>query len=152
MAAKQVIIKGDPIRKKAIANEAITPGHLLEFIGGSAATASELKKHATVGGNQGRRFADVEDYIGSGLSGAYASGDEVNYIVARPGDEIFALLKASENCGVDSLLESAGDGTLRVHVPQSAVGNTGILPNRIVGRAMDSSNVGTVARIRVEVV
>lgn len=153
MAAKQVIIKGvdgTGQRKRAIANEAITPGHLIEFITGSAATSGRVKKHATARGNQQRMFADVQDYIGQGLSTDYASGDEVNYVVAKSGDEVNALLKASENAGIGSLLESAGDGTLQVHTPSSAGGST-LYKNSIVGQALDSSNVATVARIRVEV-
>lgn len=150
MAVKCILIKGDPITKEAIANEAITPGHLLAFIGGSAATASQLKKHATARGNQNRMFALEQDFIGGNIADAYAANDVVNYVVARPGDEINALLKASENCGVGSLLESAGDGTLQIHTPASA-GAAPVQKNSIVGQALDSSNVGTVARIRVEV-
>ena len=158
MAAKQVIIKSEGTQIKAnIANESITPGHLIEFIGGSAATASQLKKHATAGGNAQKRFALEQDYIGGtgtaggALSKTYASGDEVNYLTAKTGDEINALIKASENVGVGSLLESNGDGTLRIHTPASA-GAAPVQANRIVAMALDSSNVGTVARVRVEVV
>ena len=151
MAVKQVLIKGNPIAKEAVGSEAITPGHLLEFLGGSAATASQLKKHATARGNcQPAMFANIQDYIGGGLSKAYASGDQVMYFVPRKGDEINALLKASENAGVGSYLESAGDGTLQVHTPASA-GAAPVQKESLVGRALDSSNVGTVARIRVEV-
>lgn len=146
-----IIIKGDAIHKDAIANETITPGDLLVFVGGSAATASQLNKHATAGGNAQKMFADLQDYIGGGLTKTYASGDQVNYVVARRGDEINARLAASENAGIGTYLESNGDGTLRVHVPQSNIGSANILPARLVAIALASSNVGSVARLRVEV-
>lgn len=151
MAVKQVIIKGDPIYKEAIANESITPGDLIEFIGGSAATASYVKKHATAAGNQGGMFAVVQDYIGGGLTKTYASGDQVIYVAAGRGDEINARLAANNNALVGSLLESNGDGTLRLHTPASAASASNYL-NKIVGQAMDPVNSGSTARVRVEVI
>lgn len=150
MAVKQVIIKGDPITKENIANESITPGDLLDFVGGSAATAAYLKKHATAGGNAQTRFALEQDYIGGGLSKTYASGDQVFYGVFRKGDEVNARLAASNNALVGSPLESNGDGTLRLHVPQSTASASNFL-DKIVGYALDPVNSGSVARIRVEV-
>ncbi len=152
----QIILKGDPVRKTAIANESITPGHLIQFVGGSAATGAYLKKHATAGGSLGgtrHAFALEQDYIGQTITKVYAQNDEVAYGVFRPGDEVYALLASGENVvAYETALESNGDGTLRAHVPQSAVGSTQIKLNRVVGFALDLVNASSGAsRIKVEV-
>lgn len=148
---KTVILKGDPIRKEGIAHAAITPGHLLNFY-----TDGTLQAHATAGGNAAPRFAVEEDFVGDDITTAYAAGDQVQYIVARPGDEVYAILTTSQTIKKGDALESAGDGTLRKHTAQ-AVAESGsasytIYTDAVVGYAAeDLTTTSAAARIRVEV-
>ena len=111
---KNVVVKGDPISKEATAAEAITPGHLVELN-----TSGNLKKHATAGGNAIPRFAVENSDIGDGVDDAYAQNDNVKFVVARPGDEIQALMAASQNIAIGDALVSNGDGTLKEYSAES---------------------------------
>ncbi len=155
----QIVIKGDPIHKEGIATESVTPGDLLDLVSGSAATVggthlvAYLRKHATAGGNASKAFALEQDYLGSvppavAIDKVYATNDQVFYGVFRPGDELFARIKASENVTYGAFLESNGDGTLRIALGGSAAAAQNA---RLVARALETSNVGTVARLIVEV-
>lgn len=156
----QIVIKGDPIIKEGIATESITPGDLLDYVAGSAATLNStyltpyVKKHAGAGRNAQARFALEQDYIGTTPPGViidktYANLDQVRYGHFRPGDEVFARLKASENVSYGAYLESAGDGTLRIASVASPASIDA--DSRIVCRALEASNSGSVARLIVEV-
>lgn len=153
----QIIIKGDPIHKEGIGTESITPGDLLDFQSGSAAApgahlTAYLKKHALVGGRAQKMFALEQDYIGSvppavSIDKTYANLDQVFYAVFRPGDEVFARLKANENVTFGDYLVSNGDGTLKAATISSAA----LLDGNLIGRALEPSNVSTIARLLVEV-
>lgn len=156
---KQIIIRGNvPEIKEGIATESITPGDLLDFVTGSAATAGTyltpyVKKHAISGGRASKMFALEQDYIGTlGGGGStapidktYANNDQVRYGVFQSGHEVYARLAASENVSFGTYLMSNGDGTLKV----SAGGSAG--DASIVARSLGISNVGSVARLIVEV-
>src|SRR5438552_1371698 len=155
----QILIKGEPILKEGIATETITPGDLLDFQSGSAATppgthlTAYLKKHAISGGNQSSMFALAQDYIGSVPPGilidkTYANRVTVFYGVFRRGDEVFARLAASQNVAYGDYLESNGDGTL---IAAGISSSASAQNTRLVARALEPSNVGTVARLIVEV-
>lgn len=150
MAPKTVLLKGDPIRKEAIAGGAITPGHLVDFDNNGA-----LVVHATAGGDAAPRFAIEEEFIGDGIDTAYAAGDQVQYVIARPGDEIYAILAAGQQITIGMALESAGNGTLRAHtqpvVDVGAAQDYSIATNAIVGYALENvTTVAAVARIKIE--
>lgn len=104
----KIVLKGDPIQKEGTATAvAITPGELLEWSGGL------LQAHATAGGNAQPMFAVENDQIGDGIDDDYAASAEVKYVVARPGDEVYAILEDGHNVAKGDPLESAGDGTLQ---------------------------------------
>jgi hypothetical protein len=159
-----IVLAGDPERpttKKAA--EAITPGHLLTFATGS--DAGKLKKHATAGGNATPAFA-LEDFTPDRhvttepIDTPYASGESVQWIVAEPGDLVYAWVPASAAAIVEGdFLESNGDGTLRKHTPP-AIDETGsstvtVYTKAIVGVAAEAvdnhSNSSSAVRIRVRV-
>lgn len=152
--SNRIIIRGEPAWREGIANETITPGHLIEPLGGSAATAGYFKKHATAGGsNVLPRFMLQEDYIGATIDATAASGDQIPYGIFKAGDEVNAWLASGQNVGVNQALESNGDGTLRAVIPQSAVGSTQIKTNQVVGYAKEPINASAAAaRIVVEVI
>lgn len=153
MAPKTVLLKGDPIRKEGIAGGAITPGHLIDFD-----SNGDLVVHATAGGNAQPRFAVEEEFIGDGIDTAYAEGDQVQYVVGRQGDEIYAILAKNMTIAKGAALESAGDGTLQAHTPvevdeEGTADAYSIYSDAIVAYALEAVTTTTVAtkRIRVEV-
>ncbi len=112
---KKIILKGDPIRKEDEAGGVITPGHLLNYD-----ASGDLVAHATAGGNAAPAFAVEQDFLGKTINDNYASEDRVQYVVARPGDEIYAFLAALQSVLKGAFLESAGNGSLREHSPSAA--------------------------------
>jgi len=137
MAYKTIPIKCFvPVRDEAIANAAITPGHLIELM-----STGKVKVHATAGGPVKGAFFAVEDELqGNEIGTAYSSGDLVQYNHFRAGDRVYALLANGNNVAIGDLLESAGDGTLQKWIADnSAAPNQN---NQIVGiarSALDTS-------------
>lgn len=89
------------------ANVAITPGQLLDF-----AANDRLIVHGTSGGYAGRLFALELDFVGNGVSTAYASGDRVVYADCAPGTVIWAHLASGQNVARGAYLMSDGAGFL----------------------------------------
>jgi len=153
MATRTIFVVGNGIPKEAKASGAITPGHLVEI---TSAAVDTVLVHATAGGSVvARLFAVEDDLQGKDIDDAYATGTNVLYRAAEPGEEVNALIQNGQNIAKGDLLESAGDGTLRLHVPDSeAASNVG---SAIVGKAQeasdmsDSSSVDPSGRCRVEV-
>lgn len=142
-----IVLKGNPPQFEGKAAEAITPGMLLEFN-----TSGDLIKHDSAGGNLAAMFAIENSLQGDEVGDAYASGARVQYVHARPGDEIQAYLYDGESVSINDFLESAGNGYLRkAHDTES----DDIYNNNIVGVALEtldlSSALGT-TRIRIRVV
>lgn len=124
---------------------AITPGHLIKLTT-DVGTDNEKKGrqlivHGTVGGPAERAFALEDALQGKTIDDAYASGDLVFYILAEPGDVVYAWLDAGESVTPADFLQSAGNGRLekvtgsnaRLAVPLETVVNneSGDVPVRI---------------------
>ena len=103
--------------------------------------------HATAGGSCQKLFALEDELQGKIVTDAYSSGDIVQFHVAQRGDEVQAILKASENVAIGDALESAGDGTLQKYVANTA----DIYVNNIVAYALEASNTGSAVFLAVEV-
>lgn len=151
---RTIVLKGDPLRYEGVANAAITPGHLIEEM-----STGKLRKHATAGGNAAKLFAIENALEGQEVGDDYSAADQVQYVAARPGDEIQAWLADGENVSIGDPLESNGDGTLRKHTPRvessALAGQTEYL-NVIVGFAREALNLAattslTDTRIRIRV-
>jgi hypothetical protein len=147
MAANPTIsLKGRPKRIEALAAEAITPGHLIQYN-----SSSKFIKHATAAGSQSRMFAAENEVFGDGIDVAYANNDNVLAWQCFPGDEINALVAAAASAiVVGDYVESAGDGTVR-KVATSA-GTSQASRNSTVGQALealDNSGGGAAARLRI---
>lgn len=123
----------------------ITPGHLLKLNSSGAVIA-----HNVAGGPALRMFAVENEFAGKGVDDNYSSGEKVQVWFPQPGDEVYALLKASQNVSIGDFLESAGDGTLQKYSAASA--GVAEWASNIVGVALVASNVGSVARIKVKVI
>ena len=100
-----IILRGDAYTSREDrCNEAITPGHLLDF-----AANDRLIRNATEGGRS-RMFALEADYVGNGVAVAYASGDRVPYADCAPGVILWAHLASGQNVARGAAL--MGDSTV----------------------------------------
>ena len=108
MAAKTIILKGHGVRREAVANAAITPGHMVEIM-----STGKVKVHATSEGWGAKMFAVEDDLQGKDIATAYSAGAPCQYNVMAPGDEVYAILANGENAAIGDKLVSAGDGTLK---------------------------------------
>jgi len=150
MAYKKVVVAGNPKYKEAKANAAITPGHLVERM-----STGNVRVHATGGGSCQKMFAIEDSGRGKTIDDAYEAAQQAQLAICQPGDEIYALLYNGEHAYKHSLLESQGDGTLRVVDADASWG--AIALNSIVGEALEevdmsgSSGEDPSARILIEI-
>lgn len=139
MARRTIILMGEPkVSEDWAAGGAITPGMLIERNGSGLMVA-----HATAGGAAAYDFAMERDEMGKDIDQAYASGDYVKTAHCHAGMRVNALIANGVNAAVNSKLESAGNGTLRVFT-------TGV----IIAQALEAVNntSGANARLRVEII
>lgn len=111
---KSILIKGDGIRIERLANEAITPGELLDVD-----ADGEWIPHGGAGGNATPIFAMENEQIGGGVDDDIAANDQCQALVAWRGSVIYAWLKDGENVADGDELESDGAGALRAHTAPS---------------------------------
>ncbi len=153
---KTIILKGSGIRKEAIADGAITPGHLVYL-----KSTGKVGVHASATGHAQIAFAVEDDLQGKAIETAYTTATLVQYEVMQRGSEVYAILKDGENVAIGDPLESAGNGELQKHVTDlhtdSSDTYTGANIGTIVGYAMtavdmsDSTDADPSPRIVVEV-
>ena len=140
-----VILKSfnNAVREEAICDGTPLPGHLLKIV-----STGHFAVHATAGGNAQKRFAIEDELQGKDITTAYTVSTLCQAVIAQSGEFIQARLKASENVAIGDYLESAGNGTLQVVTADSA----DLYNQNVVAVAREASNVGTVARIAVQIV
>lgn len=114
---------------------AVNPGMLLELT-----SAGLVQAHSTAGGNVLPMFALEDELQGNGIGDAYAVSGKIQVWIPTRGDQVQAILADGENASVGDLLESNGDGYLRVHVPVTADSDDAVtvVPNPIVGVALEN--------------
>lgn len=100
MAFRKITIKGDPVRGEALANAAITPGHLIELI-----STGKVQKQAGNALNHPMMIALENSLAGDEIGTAYAAGDMVQYGVFGSGDEAYVFLSDGENVVIGDELE-----------------------------------------------
>lgn len=150
MAYKTITIQGDGVRQEAVANAAITPGHLIELM-----STSKVRVHASAGQPCLPMFAVENDLEGKEIGDAYAAADMVQYCHFGSGDVVYALIANGQDIAVGDKLESAGTGALRKYAASSA--GAVEYPLSIVGVALDavdmsgSSAVDPSGRCRVRI-
>lgn len=106
----------EPRVQQGLAAAALKPGHLLEH------NAATVRKHATDDGNiaHGALVAIENESLGGDADDAYASGDTVLFIHARPGDLVRLRVAAGAAAiSKHAWLGSAGDGTVETKTAQS---------------------------------
>lgn len=154
---KRVVLKGHQGAqyKEAIAEAAITPGHIIEL----DTTTGYAQKQATA--KQPLSVAIENHWLGGGLDTAYAADDRVAYQVLKAGAEFQALVGTEvaaiangalvkvntakpgtvitcSQAGVVGASESAFDRDLAIGIAREAVDN--------------SANAATEVRIRIEAI
>lgn len=98
------------------AGDTIIPGQLVQLV-----SDGTVQVHGTAGGVAEKAFALEDELQGKGIDDAYAEGDRVQVMYARPGDEVYAFLKEGSSITVGEFLESAGDGSLQKYGTATAV-------------------------------
>lgn len=105
---KTIILAGMGCHKEAVAGGVITPGMLLKYNAAGAVIA-----HDQDGDNAMGYWAKEYDLTGRGIADNYASGDQVLFEAAYPGQEVYAIIVDGETITFDMPLASNGDGKLR---------------------------------------
>jgi len=155
MAPHTILLSGSPIYpQEKVASESITPGHLVEFVlaGGDA---GQLRRHAVAGGNAAPAFAfqsltPDRTVATEAIDTPYADGETMRWIIARPGDMVYAWLPASAAAIVTgNKLISNGDGTLKIAGTTAATEATSNAVVAEAAEAVNNSAGGTPVRIRV---
>jgi hypothetical protein len=150
-----IILKGRGIRKEAAAGGTITPGHLVTFNSSGQLVVHSVAKQRTT-----PLFAVEAENLnpGSGIAGGiddnYVSGDYVQAENIPSGGQVYALVAASATAITKgALLESAGDGTLKL-VTDFTDAEIDSIGGGAIARALeavDNSGGATPARIRAEI-
>lgn len=141
MANYSVILKNYvKIINEIVAAGTITPGMFLVLGSGGTVTA-----HATAGGNAVPKMFALEDALqGNAIDDNYVSGNKVQVLFPRPGDEVLAVLADGENVSIGDLLESNGDGYLKKYAIDKESFESGdtfslsVYPGQIVGQALEA--------------
>lgn len=105
---KRIHLKGTGRHDERMANGTIKPGHLIKLD-----SSNKVVVHATAGGDGERNYALENALEGETIADAYASGDNVEYVIATRGDEIYGYLKGGENVAIGDQLSSGGNGSHR---------------------------------------
>jgi hypothetical protein len=146
MAAKTIVLKGRGIRNEAVANAAITPGHLVELM-----STGKIRVHATAGGNAAALFAVEDDLQGKTIDDAYAANAIAQYEAVYPGCEVQAWIADGQNIAIGDFLESAGGGELQKHTADVDLNNSSgdftVNTNQIVAVAMEACNMSGSAKV-----
>lgn len=147
--ANRIHLIGSGRLEEDIAGAALTPGHLIEAY--NASGTKKVRKHSTEGGYAERGFALEDALQGREIDTAYAADERVSYVLAAPGDVVYAYLKAGENVAIGAKLISAGDGTLIAEGSASS----GTTVKQIIGQAEEaldlSASGATDTRLAVRV-
>lgn len=116
------------------AGGAITPGMLLELD-----SSAEVIAHNSAGQNVLPMFALENELEGEGISDAYAEDDKVQVWIPYRGDIVYAILADGNDITTGDFLESAGDGSLQKHTPdtESSGEASTTYSNQIVGVALE---------------
>ena len=133
---KRIHLLGSGRHEEAVAAAAITPGMLV-----SINAAGELVPNPDVGGAAEKAFALEDALQGRTIATAYAADEVVSFVLAQPGDVVYAWAASGSNLiigdklmcdGGGRLMESTGpEETLAVALEAVDLSDTGADPARI---------------------
>ena len=125
IAPNRIVLIGRGRYEESPASVACLPGHLVMDDG-----AAGVKPHNVAGGIAEMLFAIEQGLQGIGGAtspigafDAYAIGSQVNYYVAAKGDLINCLVATGVNATEGSILQSNGDGTMKLCPIANAAGS-----------------------------
>jgi len=150
---KTVILKRyNDVQFEAIANEAITPGSLVEVM-----STGKIKNHATAQGNAIPYFVIEDAIMGKTINDNVAKDDLARVMVAGRGDEVYAILATSQTIVVGDLLASAGGGTLEkftaIKCDSTASAGAVTTPLQAVAVALEAvTTTSATKRIKVRII
>ncbi len=144
MAPKTIILKGDPLRKEREAAGTITPGHLIELD-----TSGNVIVHASSGGMAAPMVAIENALMGDEIGDDYSSGQRVQYVTPRPGDEMYMWLADTEAAVIGGFGLSNGNGELKVFTGDSVDAADPIV-QFLETLDLGATSVLVAARIKVE--
>jgi hypothetical protein len=104
------------VKREALADAAITPGHLVEI----TATGVAVQSGAAATGGVLKAFATENISIAGGVADAYAVGENCFFHLVQSGCVVNARV-ADGTYAVGDLLEATGNGTLRAVTTGDAV-------------------------------
>lgn len=102
------------------ASGAVTPGAFVERFLSSGTL--KIRNHSTAAGYGTRMFALDRPELNAAYTTAYADGDLIKVVVAKPGDVVYALIPSGHAIAAGAFLESNGDGALRTFAAGTRIG------------------------------
>lgn len=145
---RSVLLRGNPIvSEDGVAGATIKPGYLLKGV--TTVNPQSLSNTTPIPA----AFALERSELGTGIDSTYtgvnngtgspdyAVGDQVKVANCAPGTRLTAWIDSGVVTAEDSLLQSAGDGTLAVR--------TGT--NYVVARALEAVTAIALTKVKVEV-
>lgn len=143
MAIKTIIVSGKPQIEEALANAAITPGELIEWV--PNASFRRLQVHGSATGAAAPMFALENELAGEEIGDAYASGETVRFATCPKGTIILARITANVNLETGDWLESDGNGELQLSTSNNAL-------VRVAQADEALTSTGTIQRRKVRIV
>lgn len=117
MAYKSITVRcAVVVQHEALANEAITPGHIVQML-----STGKIQKNDLVGERVPVRVAIEDSNQGNDKDDNWASGSQVQYRFFRPGDEVLVRLANGQSVAIGDRLEAAAGGEVR----KSTTGSSG---------------------------
>lgn len=147
MAKKTIKIKkySDVIEELTATAVAITPGMLLE----ATSTEETCQAHSAESGNVLPMFALEDEMQGKGIGDNYAASAKIQVWIPGRGDIVLAIIEDGTTIAIGDFLESNGAGLLQKYVADkaswaepSAAGSLTVIPNAIVGQAVEAVATG----------
>lgn len=105
----RIHLKGMGRIDEALAAGVVRPGHLLQLN-----VDGHVVPHTIAFGQAERMFALEDALQGRAISVDYASGERVTFVLAVPGDEVYAWLAFGQIAQIGDFLASDGAGHLVV--------------------------------------
>jgi len=134
------------IDESAQAAGVVRPGQLIQLN-----VDGDVVPHIIPFGKAERAFALEDALQGRPISTDYASGDRVTYVLALPGDEVYAWLAFGQSVSVGDYLASDGAGHLQANA-ESGLHQTGDSV-AVALETLDNSESDDVnARLKVRVI
>ena len=116
MARNVILIRGEAREEGGVAENALTPGHLVEISPSGTGTTQRKRwqRHATAGGPAALIFVRSQhENQGGDIDDIVAAGDDVTVIFTELGAKVNCV--TADTIVEGEWVESAGDGTVRVY-------------------------------------